>query len=143
MGDAGVVAAAVSRRLATLFDVLDVEAELGADKRFGDMHAELGWFAADFRWTWFPWNDTVKTTLAFADGPSYASEIDSQERIQSGNGRGSNFLNFASPEITFALPGHPDDQLVLRDEHRSGIFGLINGVHDASSFITIGYRRLF
>jgi hypothetical protein len=142
-GNAGVMAAAVSRRLATLFGALDLEAEAGMDQRFGDMHATTGWLAAGFRWTSFPWNDVITTTIAFVDGGSLASQIDTEERTRSKNGRGSDFLNFASPEITFALPDQPQYELVMRYQHRSGIFGLINGVYEASSFATIGFRRTF
>jgi hypothetical protein len=142
-GNAGVIAAAISRSVATLFGLVDVEAEAGADQRLGDMHATTVWLAADFRWSRFPWNDVVATTIAFVDGPSMASQVDTEERARSSNGRGSDFLNFASPEITFALPDHPEDELVLRYQHRSGIFGLMNGVDEASSFATIGFRRVF
>jgi hypothetical protein len=142
-GSAGVIAAALSRSFAVLFGGLDLEAEAGLDQRFGDMHATTGWLAIDFRWTRFPWNDVVATTIALADGPSMASQVDTQERLRSLNGHGSDFLNFASPEITFALPDHPEDELVLRYQHRSGIFGLMNGVDEASSFATIGFRRVF
>ena len=142
-GKAGVMATAISRRFATLFDALDLEAEAGIDQRLGDMHATTAWLAVNFRWTRFPWNNIVATTIALSDGPSMASEIDTEERVRSQNGRGSDFLNFASPEITFALPDHPEDQLVLRYQHRSGIFGVINGVDEASSFACIGFRRLF
>jgi hypothetical protein len=142
-GNAGVIAAAFSRSLATLFGLVDVEAEAGIGQRFGDMHATTAWVAADFRWSHFPWNNVVATTVAFADGPSMASQIDTEERIRSGNGHGSDFLNFASPEITLALPGHPETELVLRYQHRSGIFGVLNGVDEASSFATIGFRHLF
>jgi hypothetical protein len=142
-GDAGLIAVAFSRRFATLFGALDLEAEAGMDQRFGDMHATTGWLAAGFRWTWFPWNDVITTTIAFVDGGSLASQIDPEERIRSKNGRGSDFLNFASPEITFALPDQPEYELVVRYQHRSGIFGLINGVYEGSSFATIGFRRIF
>lgn len=142
-GNAGVIATAMSRSFATVFGGLDLEAEAGLDQRLGDMHAATGWLAVDFRWIRFPWNNVVVTTIALADGPSMATEIDAEERIRSQNGSGSDLLNYASPEITFAMPGHPDAELVLRYQHRSGIFGLINGVHEASSFACIGFRRLF
>lgn len=142
-GNAGVVATAISRKFATLFYALDLEAEAGLDQRLGDMHATTGWIAVNFRWTRFPWNDIVATTIAFSDGPSMASEIDTEERVRSENGHGSDLLNFASPEITFALPDHPQSQLVFRYQHRSGIFGVINGVDEASSFACIGFRRVF
>jgi len=142
-GHGGVIAAALSRSFATLFGLIDLEAEAGLDQRFGDMHATTGWLAVDFRWSRFPWNDVVTTSIAFVDGPSFASQVDTEERARSGNGHGSDFLNFASPEITFALPDHPEDELVLRYQHRSGIFGLMNGVDEGSSFATIGFRRIF
>jgi len=142
-GDAEDLAGAFSRRFATLFGALDLEAEAGIEQRFGNMHATVGWLAVDFRWTDFPWNRYLATTIALADGPSYASQIDEEERLRSGDNRGSNLLNFFSPEITFALPDRPDDQLMLRFQHRSGIFGLINGVEGGSSFAVIGYRRAF
>jgi hypothetical protein len=142
-GNGGVVATAMARRFATLFGALDLEAEAGLDQRLGDMHATSVWFAVDFRWTRFPWNDIVTTTIALSDGPSMASQIDTEERLRSQNGRGSDLLNYASPEITFALPDHPEDELVFRYQHRSGIFGVINGVDEASSFACIGFRRLF
>lgn len=142
-GKAGVMATAISRRFATLFGALDLEAEAGLDQRLGDMHATTAWLAVNFRWTRFPWNNIVATTIALSDGPSMASEIDREERVRSQNGHGSDLLNFASPEITFALPDHPEDQLVFRYQHRSGIFGVINGVDEASSFACIGFRRLF
>ena len=61
----------------------------------------------------------------------------------SGNNKSSSFLNFFSPELTLALPSHPDDELLLRFHHRSGIFGLINGVDTGAQFGTIGFRHRF
>ena len=66
-GLAGVIATSMSRRFATLFGALDLEAEAGLDQRLGDMHATTVWLAVVFRWNRFPWNDTVLTTIAFAD----------------------------------------------------------------------------
>ena len=142
-GNAAVIATAITRSFATIFGGLDMEAEAGIDQCLGDMHATTGWLAVDFRWTRFPWNDFVTTTIALADGPSMASEIDREERVRSQNGRGSDLLNYASPEITFSLPDRPEAELVLRYQHRSGIFGLINGVDEASSFACIGFRQRF
>jgi hypothetical protein len=143
VGNSGIVAGAFSRRFATLFGLLDLEVEAGIAQRFGDMHATEGWLAADFRWTYFPWNDYVRTTIALAEGGDYADQIDLEERRRAGDNRGSNFLNFFSPEITFAAPEHPEDELLLRFHHRSGVFGLIDGVYGGSSFGTIGFRHRF
>jgi hypothetical protein len=142
-GHAGIAAGTFSRRYATLFNMLDLEVEIGIGQRFGVMHATEGWIAAGFRWTYFPWNNYVKTTIALEEGPDIASQIDVDERLRSGDDRGSYFLNFFTPEITFAPPADPDNEFVLRFHHRSGIFGLINGVNGGSSFATMGFRHRF
>jgi hypothetical protein len=143
VGKAGIVSGSFSRRIASLLGVLDFEAELGAGQRFGDMHATEVWAAIDFRWTYFPWNDYVKTTFAIVEGGNYASRIDPEELRLSSTGKGSNFLNFCSPELTLALPALPNDELVLRYHHRSGIFGTINDVWSGASFAEVGYRHRF
>jgi hypothetical protein len=143
VGDAGIVAGEVSRRFATLFGGLDLEAILGVGQRYGDMHATEMWTGVDIRWTVFPWNNYVKTTIAVADGLDYATGIDPAEVALSGNNKHSSFLNFFAPELTLALPSHPDDELLLRFHHRSGIFGLINGVDTGAQFGTIGFRHRF
>lgn len=141
-GGAGLVAGSFSRRFATLFGGLDLELEDGVGQRFGDMHATEFWLAVDFRWTRFPWNDYLRTTVALADGPDYATRIDQEERRLSPTGT-SEVLNFFSPEVTFALPSSPENQVFFRFHHRSGIFGLINGTHAGAQFATVGYRRGF
>lgn len=143
VGNAGIIAGNFSRRVLTMLNMIDLEAEIGIGQRFGDMHATEGWVAVDFRWTYFPWNQYVRTTIALAEGGSYASEIDLEERRRADNNKGSNYLNFFSPEMTFALPDMPNDELLFRFQHRSGVFGLINGVYGGSSFATVGYRHRF
>lgn len=143
VGNSGIIAGNVSRRFLTILGALDLEAEIGVDQRFGDMHATDTWAAIDFRWTDFPWNEYVRTTIALAEGGSYASQIDEEERLRANNMQGSNFLNYFSPELTLALPSLPNDELMFRFQHRSGIFGLINHVFGGSSFATVGYRHRF
>jgi hypothetical protein len=141
-GNAGLVAGTFSRRFATLFGALDLETEGGVGQRFGDMHATEFWLALDLRWTRFPWNDYVRTTVALADGPDYATRIDAEERRLSPTGT-SEMLNYFSPEITFARPSDPDNEIFFRFHHRSGIFGLINNTHAGAQFATVGYRHRF
>ena len=49
-------------------------------------------------------------------------------------------LHYFAPEITVALPHLRQHEIVLRYHHRSGIFGLMNGVEDGANVIAIGYR---
>jgi hypothetical protein len=143
MGRSGIVAGAFSRRLATLWGGLDLEPEFGVAQRFDGMSATEFWAAMDFRWTVFPWNAYIKTTIALAEGVSLATRVDEEERLRNSNHRGSIVLNFFSPEVTFALPDAPAYELVFRFHHRSGIWGLINGVDAGSQFTTVGFRCRF
>ncbi|MGE3933571.1 MAG: hypothetical protein AB7F67_09970 [Rhodospirillaceae bacterium] len=92
------------------------------------------------RWHRFPWNRSIDTTLAFGIGPRYVTE---EPLMETDKGWHSKILNQLNVEITGALPEYPDDQLVIRLQHRSGIFGLIDGVRDGSNFVTLGYKRYF
>jgi len=92
------------------------------------------------RWHQFPWHRWVSTTLAFGIGPRYVTEV---PLMESDKGWDSQILNQLNVEITSAFPGYPEDQFVVRLQHRSGIFGLIDGVRDGSNFVTLGYKRYF
>ena len=143
--DTFLFAAAYSYRIATIWDHLDLELEANIGLRSGD-GGEVGEFNGAFviRWDNFPWNDYVYTTLGLAVfGPSYATKITDQEREKSKNGKGSKFLNYFAPEITFAHPDDPDNQAFIRVHHRSGVFGLIDGVSGGSNFLTFGLRFRF
>ena len=132
------------RRLVTLFKVIDIEPELGIGKRFGNVRAVEIWGALYFRWTYFPWNDYVKTTIGVNTGLNYATEIEAEERQRSTPGhRGSNVLHNFSPEVTFALPEIPNYEIVFNYHHRSGIYGAINGVYGGTQFATVGLRHRF
>lgn len=142
-GDAGIVDGEFSRRLVTFWHALDIEPQLGIGKRFGDMQAVEFWGALAFRWTAFPWNDYVKTTIAISEGISLATQVDTVERDANPNRAGSVFLNYFSPEITFALPNYSRYELVLSIHHRSGLYGLIDHVNAGSQFGTMGVRVHF
>ena len=46
-------------------------------------------------------------------------------------------------EFDFFLPDHPRFGLVTRLHHRSGAFGLFDGVHDAANAVGFGLRYRF
>lgn len=142
--DTHLLAVAGSKRLGTIWWDIDVDAELNVAKRFGDDDA---WeFAGHlfFRYDDFPWNDTVHTTVGIGVGPSYATHVSDTEKTKAGNGdKGSKFLNGFVPEITFTDPDIPELGFTFRIHHRSGIFGLIDGVSGGSNFITFGTRYRF
>ena len=139
-----VLAAAFSVRLFDLTEHLSLELEANVARRFGD--AELWEFALPlvFRWDYFPWNDYVYTTIGLAViGPSYATEISDSERRKAHNEKGSKLLNYFAPEITLSPPDNPSFAFIGRVHHRSGAFGLINGVSGGSSYVSLGVRYRF
>lgn len=153
--ESGIVGGAVSRELATVSfggtDFLAFEAEAGAAKRFGDQTEAEVWAALYVRWTWFPWNEIVKTSFAVSTGLNYASGISPYELRVSGNNEGSNLMHYFAPELTFALPDHPEREFVFRMHHRSGIqdddglpgFALFNYADTGATYATFGFRYHF
>jgi hypothetical protein len=135
------IGTAVSREFAQTGHYLSWELEGQAIKHFGKQdHIEFtGAVAA--RWKLFPWNDFIVTTAAVAEGLSYATEIPTVEKRRNRNE--SKLLNYIFIELTFALPSEPDVALVARLHHRSGVFGLFNGVRDGSNFLGAGIRWRF
>lgn len=154
MVDLYFVGGSVSYRLGTLGDVLfdphlgslgndvTIEIEGGLNYHFGNENLGEGWAALYFRYDGFPWNDYVYTTIAINTGLSMLSENSDFERSRSDD-QSVQLLHYFSPEITVAAPDHKDLELVLRLHHRSGMFGLFDGIWNGSSFVTGGIRYRF
>jgi hypothetical protein len=144
-GDSGFVSGVFARRLVTLWGGLDIVPEIGVGKRFGaDAKAAEGWAAIGVYWTRFPWDDYLGTKIGFAEGIDIATQIDRAERLRALPGHtGSVVLNYISPEIDFSLPRVPGYELVFRINHRSGIWGLINGVNGGAQYGEAGLRVHF
>jgi hypothetical protein len=127
-----------------LLNVIEIEPEFGIGKRFGNVRAVEIWGALYFRWTYFPWNDYLKTTIGVNTGLNYATDIEAEERQGSVPGhKGSHILHNFSPEMTFAPPTIPSFEVLLNYHHRSGMYGLINGVYGGTQFATLGLRYRF
>jgi hypothetical protein len=148
-GKSGIVAGTVSRRFASFGPWMDFEIEGGIGKRFGDQKEGEIWGAIFARWIWFPWNHYLRTTVAVSTGLDWATGISEWERDRSGNREGSRLLHFLSPEITFADPGRPDLEFLIRLQHRSGgntIIGpidLFNKTGGGAQYLTAGIRWRF
>ncbi len=148
--DSGIVAAAVSRPVVSFGEYARIDAELGAAQRFGEATSQEIWAALYLRWTYFPWNDYLHTSIGVSTGLSYALRLDALEVAQSTTRTGSNLMHFLSPEIAFSLPDRPDVELVLRIHHRSGggrfILGknaLFNETDGGAQYGTVGLRFRF
>lgn len=145
-GDYGgdyLVAGAVSRQLMRIDSNWTIDGEIGAGYRFRDTNAPEVWTALYFRYEGFPWNRVVYTTVAVSTGLSYISTVPEGEKRGRGGPHGSKLLHYFSPEITFAHPDRRDTELVVRFHHRSGVFGLFNGVWGGSNVVTGGIRQRF
>jgi hypothetical protein len=138
-GNADLIGGAISRRILTLWDSLDIESEFGLAKRFGDMHTEEAWLVLNFRWTNFPWHQYLCTSIAITFGPSFAVDLPRNAHHNAA------ILNYFSPEITFALPQYPQYALMVQLHHRSDIADIgKGGTPDPGwQFLTVGLRYQF
>jgi hypothetical protein len=153
LDDIGVVALAYSRRLGTwdelthnalpLGEYFTVDGEVGISMRFGDESLGEAWTALFIRYDGFPWNDRVYTTIAVNTGLSLLTEESDFERARDENDKNTVLLHYMGPEITFADPNNKDLELMVRFHHRSGVFGLFDGVVSGSTFISSGVRVRF
>ncbi|MES2710391.1 MAG: hypothetical protein V4653_02320 [Pseudomonadota bacterium] len=144
-GDDTLAGITVGRRLARFATYFMVDAEIGGAYRSGETNGGEVWAALYLRYDGFPWTDYVYTTIGVSMGPDFVTRLPRVERGSDARPERnqSRFLNFFSPEITFALPSNPEHEVSLRYIHRSGIFGLYNGVYEGANAFVIGYRYRF
>ena len=124
-----------------LEDALSFELEGQVGKWWGDQHNMEFNLPLAIRWSKFPWNHYVATSLAYGLGPSYATKepaakfdnCDSTEK----------FLVYWFGEIAL---GPPDSKWagVFRIHHRSDAFGLIAdpNIH-SSNTLAVGLKYRF
>lgn len=108
-------------------------------ERAGRYSANAAWV---IRWTTPPWGGLLPTTLAIGNGLSYANSIPAlEQRLLDKTSRVLYHLLF---ELTFGLEGigSPlrNTQLIFRIHHRSGIFGVIDGITGGSDFLCLGLK---
>jgi hypothetical protein len=95
------------------------------------------------RWEHFPWDRYLVNTFAFGDGFSYATGLPAREVKDSSTDSPKRFLNFLLLEVTFALPTHPEWELVVRVHHRCGAWGAFGAGNLSSNAVGLGVRYLF
>ena len=138
------VGGAVSYSVLRFWLDFTAEVEVGAGKRFPHSGATEGWAALFVRYH-LPWRDTIVTTLAASTGVNYADKLPISEvfaTYEDSRAR-SHLLHYFAPEITFALPQRPEHELFVRVHHRSGAWGVFNGVWGGADVATLGYRYRF
>jgi len=139
--DADLVAGALSRRIGSFRNYIDFELEGQVARHFRDQdHWEFNGLVVA-RWLPFPWDHIIDTSLAVGEGLSYATEVPELEARH--HDETSKFLDYLMFEIAFSLPSLPQWHLITRIHHRSGAYGLFDGVHGASNAWGVGLRYSF
>ena len=129
----------VSRRLWEIDPYADIEAEGQIVRHFGSQsHWEVNALGVA-RWRRFPWSETVRTTLAYGLGVSYATEVPAAEVGL--NGTSERFLVYWVAELEIGPPDAPWSALA-RLHHRSTGFGLL-GEDGGSNVVVAGVRWRF
>lgn len=100
---------------------------------FFDLNASLM-----IRWEEFPWSHVVSTMFATGVGLSYSDEVYLMD-IRRHPGSDRSRLKFNWPiQLTFALPSHPEHQLMLHIVHQSG-----GRIFDRGGVNSIGFGYRF
>ena len=135
--------AALGKKVASYEEKIDVEVEGQIVKHHGaQSHWEFNGLVAA-RWLPLPWDDYLDTSIAGGAGLSYASEIPKFEEERRGEGQTAQLLAYLMLELAFSLPAIPNWSLVTRIHHRSGAFGVFDGVTGGSNAWGFGIRYSF
>lgn len=96
--------------------------------------------AIGIRWTDFPWNKILYTTIATSGGLGYFEKIPAIDILKHPDDDRSHVKFWWPFQITFALPHYKNHQIVFYDDHWSG-----GHIFDAGGFDSfgIGYRYIF
>lgn len=122
---------------------LSWEAEGQLVQHFGRQNHQEFNILLNARWNRFPWDQWVDTSAALGWGQSFASAVPELEPRSGRDEESTRLLNYLLVELDFAPPSRPEWGLVLRLHHRSGIFGLYNGVNGGSNYVGAGLRYAF
>lgn len=138
----------------TVFNLGRVLAEPAADRRwdaelqFGIHHSgvqdhhELN-LAVIHRWSDWPWDGLLRTSLAMGAGLSLASEVPHLEATGKPGADAQRLLLYGVFEFEVAPHWARDWSIYARIHHRSGLFGAFNGIHGGSDHVGIGFRWNF
>ena len=123
---------------------IDIVAHVGLARHFEqDKGSDFFQYRAYLKayWTRFPWNEHIRTRIGVGEGLSYCQHVPHVERSERNHHTGeSHLLNYM--DITVSV--NAGDLFNCREldhcwlgtglSHRSGIYGLINGVNGGSNY---------
>ena len=136
-----ILALAVSKKVLSFRESLDIELEGQVVKHFKEQnHWEFNVLSV-FRWLPFFWDIYIDTSLAIGVGLSYATKNPPIELTYLGPS--PKLMGYLMVEFAFCLPDVPKYSFVVRIHHRSGANGLFGNRHDASNAFGFGIKYLF
>jgi hypothetical protein len=99
--------------------------------------------APALRWSGFPWNGTLDTSVRVAPlGISYTTSISPLEL--GADGKGSRILNWLFLEVVLSNPSQKSTEMFMRLHHRCAVYDLLNNYGaNGEDFFAIGFRRRF
>jgi hypothetical protein len=92
------------------------------------------------RWSDWPWDGLLRTSLAAGTGFSLASDVPVLEREGRPGEDAQRFLLYLMFEFEVAPHWARRWSIYARIHHRSGVFGAFGGVHGGSDHIGLGFR---
>ena len=139
--DSYVAVLAVGMGLADYKGYLRLEGEGQVAKHWGKQdHFELNSLLG-LRWLPFPWDRYLDTSFAVGAGLSYATD-DPEIEVEK-HDRTARLLGYLMFELAVVVPQQPQWTLFARVHHRSGAFGLFDGVSGGSNVVGAGFRYAF
>jgi hypothetical protein len=139
--DSYISALTVGKGLGRYKHYLALEGEGQVVKHWGDQdHFEFNAMLG-LRWLPFPWDRYLDTSFAVGEGLSYATD-DPEIEVEK-NDHTARLLNYLMFELAVVVPKQPQWTLFARVHHRSGAFGLFDGVSGGSNVVGAGLRYSF
>jgi hypothetical protein len=129
----------LSQRLGSPIDGLTFELEGQVVRHFGREHLWEFNVPVIVRWSRFPWNETLRTSVAWGLGLSYTTEAPPEERAVKGDSE--RVLFYWVAELEAGVP-HEPWSAILRLHHRSPGFGAL-GERGGSNWVVLGLRWRF
>lgn len=120
---------------------LEIDGMIG--HQFGVASLQEFAIAPVLRWSGFPWNEALPTSIRAGPlGYSYTTIVSPLEK--SASGEGSRHLNFLMIELTFSRPQSTSHEVFVRLHHRCTVYDLLNNYGaNGQDFLAFGYRRFF
>jgi hypothetical protein len=128
-------------RSASLPLSLELDGMLGVQSGVADL-SEIA-VAPALRWSGFPWNSKLHTSVSFAPlGVSYTTSVSPLELGR--EGKGSQTLNWLFLELALSSPRDKSYEFFARLHHRCAVYDLLNNYGaNGEDFFTLGFRRRY